>query len=285
MCKIINFCEYKGLKTMKKVNLAKKSFEKCISPKESKFVTAEWFKEYMRNGLGVSKLISHVIEQYGGIRCKEDRSEYVFEDVKRDVKYYEMCPEIENKRLKAPLWVKVKGEWFFVEISTDSASLEAFKDKWTEIGNYDVKGFLVDLYGLNKQKIKRMLEENDFAGAVKRICDCYEKGFHMVRGIPECMASVSFGVEKKQRNCTYKLVELDLYEYAVLEGTEAETGDKHLVLLAGTRNPKEYAEQFRKKYENAGIPLLYGKWNPFIENWKSCISKQEKLYKRLVIAE
>lgn len=285
MCKIINFREYRGFKVSKQVNSAGRTRKANGSIKTCKFVSKEWLEEFLKNGGGASKLIAHVIEQYGGIRCREDRTEYVFEEVKRDVKYHEMCPEIENKRLKAPLWVKVNGEWFFVEIYTDSASLEAFKDKWTEIGNYDVKGFLVDLYGINKQKIKRMLEENDFAGAVKRICDCYEEGFHAVRGISECRASVSFGGEKNQRDCTYKLVELDLYEYAVPEGTEAETGDKHLVLLAGTRNPKEYAEQFRKNYENAGMPLLYGKWDPFMENWKSCIRKQTKLYKRLVLAD
>lgn len=282
MCKIINLGEYKRFKAAKRTNMVRKSSEGCDSSRKRDLVTEEWAEEYMQKGRGLSKLIFHIIEQYGYISCRYDRK-YVFEDVKRDVTYHEMYPEIEEKRFKAPLWVKVDGEWYFVEAYTDCASENALNDKWTEVGNHDVKGFFVDLYGLNRRKLKRMLEENDVAGAVKEISSRYEEGFHSVMGAGECRASVSIGGEKIQREYTYKLLELDLYEYAVLEGTEQETGNRHLVLLPGTRKPKEHADYFRKKYGAAGLPLLYGKWNPVMENWKSCIRKQKKLYKRLVL--
>lgn len=284
MCKIIYLNKYRNLKTENKKHSIEKLPKKNATSKECKFVTKKWLEEYLQNGWGISKMIIHIIEQYGYICC-EDGKKYIFEEVKRDMKYYEMCPEIEEKHFKAPLWVKVNGEWYFVEYYTDYTSQCALDNKWTEVGNHDVKGFFVDLYGLNKRKLKEMIEEKNAAEAVKEICSYYEQRQHSVMGDTECKASVTFGEEKSQRDYTYKLVELDLYEYAVLEGIEKETGDRHLVLLAGTRKPKEYAKQFRKKYGDAGIPLLYVNWKPYIENWKSCIRKQKKLYKRLVMVD
>jgi len=282
MCKIINFSEYKGLMAAKRVNPAGRTQKAGGSIKAHKFVTAEWMKEYLQKGWSVSKLIAHVIEQYGYICCGGGRKKYVFEEVKRDVKYYEMYPEIEEKHFKAPLWVKVNGEWYFVEVYTDSASLEAFQNKWREVGNYDVKGFAVDLYGLNKRKIKQMLEENDVTGAVKEICSIYKEGIHDVMGDSECKASVSFGSETAKRDCTYRLVELKPYRYAIVEGTELKDGSKHMVLLYDAVEKKESVEYFREQYKNAGMPLLYGQWHTLADDWKSCISNKKKLYKRLV---
>lgn len=284
MCKTINFSEYGRTKATGRTKQLRKRTAEKRKIEGQELVTAKWLEEYRRNGWGLSKLIAHIIEQYGYICC-EGGKKYAFEDAKRDVKYYEMCPEIKEKHFKAPLWVKVNGEWYFVEVYTDYTSQCTVNAKWTEVGNHNVKGFFVDLYGLNKRKIKGMLERNDVMGVVKEICSYYEERRHSVMGDTECKALVAFGGEKSQRECIYKLVEFDLYEYAVLEGTEVETGNKHLVLLAGTRKPKEYAEHFRKKYRDAGIPLLYGKWKPYMENWKSCISKQRKLYKRLVMVD
>ncbi len=283
MCKIINFNEYRRFKTTKRVNPVGKTPKECGKNKPCKFVTAEWMKEYLQKGWSVSKLIAHIIEQYGYICCGRGRKKYVFEEVKRDVKYYEMYPEIEEKHFKAPLWVKVNGEWYFVEVYADSASLEAFQNKWREVGNYDVKGFVVDLYGLNKRKIKQMLEENDVAGAVKEICSIYEEGIHDVMGDSECKASVSFGSETAKRDCTYNLVELKPYRYAIVEGTELKDGSKHMVLLYDTVEAKESAEYFREKYKNAGMPLMYGRWLTLAGDWKSCIGNKKKLYKWLVL--
>lgn len=80
MCKIINFSEYKGLKTSKQVNLTGRTQKAGGNIKTHKFVSKEWLKEYMQKGWGVSKLIAHVIEQYGYICCG-DRKKYVFEEV------------------------------------------------------------------------------------------------------------------------------------------------------------------------------------------------------------
>lgn len=281
MCKIINFSMYKGTK---KENVEEKVQKAGRSIKTYKFVSKEWFEEFQKNGWGVSKLIVHVIEQYGYIRCG-DGKKYTFEEVKRDVKYHEMYPEIEEN-FKAPLWVKINGEWYFVEYYTDFTSNCNLKCKWAQIGNHDVKGFFVNLYGLNRQKLKRMIEENDLAGAVKEIVICHIMGYHSVMGgNTDCKASVSFGSETVKRDCIYKLVELEAYRYAILEGTELKDGSKHMVLLYDTVESKEYAGYFREKYKNAGVPLLYGQWSASTDNWKSCIKNKEKLYKRLVRAE
>lgn len=281
MCEIINFSEYKGLIAAKRVNPAGRTRQAGGSIKTHKFVSKEWMKEFLQKGWSVSKLIAHIIEQYGYICCGRGREKYVFEEVKRDVKYYEMYPEIEEKHFKAPLWVKVNGEWYFVEVYTDSASLGAFQNKWREVGNYDVKGFVVDLYGLNKRKIKQMLEEYDVAGAAKEICSIYEEGIHEIMGDSECKASVSFGSETAKRDCTYRLVELKPFRYAIVEGTELKNGSKHMVLLYDKVEKKESVEYFRENYKNAGMPLLYGQWHTLAGNWKSCISYKDKLYKRL----
>lgn len=149
MCKIIDFGEYKGLKTAKQVNPAGR-IQKAVGDIDTyRFVSKDRFEEFLKNGWGVSKLIAHVIEQYGYIQCRAGKK-YVFEEVKRDVKYYEMYPEIKEKHYKAPLWVKVNGEWCFVEYYTDSASEQNLESKWVQVGNYNVKGFFVNLYGLNK---------------------------------------------------------------------------------------------------------------------------------------
>lgn len=280
MCKIINFREYKRRIAMKKAVQVKAEEPIARKSREKDLVTAEWCEEFIRKGWGLSKLIGHVIEQIGCIHCREAREDYVFEEIKKDTAYCQMYPEVQNKRLRAPLWVKIKGEWYFVEVCTDSVSHSYLSDKRVELGNYDVKGFIVDLYGLNKKKLKSMLAENNIAGAAEEIRKKYKEGSHAMWNNLGCRTSVSFGRKKSQRDCTYKLAELQPHRYAIVEGTEVKTGDKHLVLLCGSINVKGFANYFKEKYKDAGIPLLFGHWEAAIENWKSCIRKQEKLYRQ-----
>lgn len=236
MCKMINFNEYRGNKVAKE---RKQIAQRTLTDRKlrvQELVTADWIKEYMQKGWGLSKLVFRIIEQYGYIRCR-DGKKYVFEETRRDVRYHEMYPEIENKRLKAPLWVKVSGEWYFVEMCTDTATQEAYMNKKAELGNYDVKGFYVDLYGIKTQELKRMLAVNDVAGAVGKINNFYYDNKWIEKTSTICKTSVTFGSEKNCRDCTYKILE-QTYHYAILEGTELETGNKHLVLLYDEYEPK-----------------------------------------------
>lgn len=236
----------------------------------------------MQKGWGLSKLVFRIIEQYGYIRCR-DGKKYVFEEIRRDARYHEMYPEVENKRLKAPLWAKCSGEWYFVELCTDTASQKAYINKKAELGNYDVRGFCVDLYGLKTQELKRMLDSNNLKEAIGKINDFYYDNKWIEQTSSICRASVTFGSEKNRRDCTYKMLE-QTYHYAILEGTEAETGDKHLVLLYDEYEPKEYAKYFKDQYGETGIPRLYAKWNKRLDdNWWLCMRRCSSLQKRLVI--
>lgn len=282
MCKVVNFNEYRGNKAVQeKKKIAKGAVtDRKLSVQE--LVTADWIKEYMQKDWGLSKLVFHIIEQYGYIRCRGGKK-YAFEEIRRDVKYHEMYPEVENKRLKAPLWVKCSGEWYFVELYTDTASQKAFMNKLSELGNYDVKGFCVDLYGLKTQELKRMLEANDLSGAIGKINDAYYDNKWIEQTSSTCRTSVTFGSEKTRRDCTYKMLE-QTYHYAILEGTEVETGNQHLVLLYDEYEPKEYAKYFKEKYGKTDIPRLYAKWNKRLDdNWRLCIMGCSVLHKRFVV--
>jgi len=77
-----------------------------------------------------------------------------------------------------------------------------------------------------------MLEKNDIAGAAKKVSDYYNEVPGGIRSIEaEKTGLLSLGGDKIVKKCTYKLLEIDVYEYVMLEGTELETGEKHLVLL------------------------------------------------------
>ena len=56
----------------------------------------------------------------------------------------------------------------------------------------------------------------------------------------------------------YKMKEL-FTGFVILEGTEVDTGAKHMVLLCKGNRKKEYAEYYLEKYADAGIPLFYVK--------------------------
>lgn len=223
-------------------------------------------------------MIYHNIEQYGYIYCR-DGKKYVFEDIKKDTKYYKIYPQIENKRLKAPLWVKVSGEWYFIEVITDTDSWRAYMDKFAEIGNYDVKGFIISMNSVKTHALKMLLDKNDIVNAAGMISEYYDRAIKEICDTLGCSASVSIGCEKTVRKCTYRMLELGSHEYVILEDMELETGKKHLVLLCGNEKAEEYNKYYKKHYKNAGLPLLYGKWNPQKESWKTCISRLKKLNK------
>ena len=269
MCKVINFNEYRGNKDTKREARKVRRTNKRIEKRNTGRLSAEaLIKEYIQNGKSVLKLVLYIIEQYG---CFYD-SDTLFEETKRDMKYCEICPEIENKRLRAPLAVKIKGEWYAVEVITNSSSDAAFKKKWETIGNYNVKGFCVNVSDLGRSEMTYWLDrkEQDFwlETIVEKIHDIY---FYNKWIQPfERMSVVEIYGEDTRIRCTYKMKELSLPDYVILEGTEIDTGDKHMLLLYEGNKKKEYAEYYREKYADAGIPLFYRKWSSNItKDWKS----------------
>lgn len=179
MCAIINFNEYRG---NKEVQERKKITKRVVADRKlrvQELVTMEWFREYIREGWSISKMLLHIIEQYGYIRSK-DGKKYVFDEIRRDARYHEMYPEVENKRCKAPLWVKVSGEWYFVELYNDSTKQKAFDNKWIEIGNCNVKGFLIGCE-LKMGELKKMWESLDLVGLANKLNDSYyDDSFNIV---------------------------------------------------------------------------------------------------------
>ncbi|MCM1221326.1 MAG: hypothetical protein NC548_43285 [Lachnospiraceae bacterium] len=176
MCKIINFNEYRG---NKKVQGKKQITKRVVTDRKLKvqeLFTEDWMKEYIQNGWGISKMLLHIIEQYGYIRAVDGR-EFVFEEIRRDARYSEMYPKVEGKRYKAPLWVKVKGEWYFVELYNDAAKQRAFDNKWNGIKEMDcdVRGILIAC-NLKMAELKRMRENLDIVGLANKLNDSYYDG-------------------------------------------------------------------------------------------------------------
>lgn len=127
-----------------------------------------------------------------------------------------------------------------------------------------------------------MLESNDLKEAIGKINDFYYDNKWIEQTSSICRTSVTFGSEKNRRDCTYKMLE-QTYHYAILEGAEVETGNKHLVLLYDEYEPKEYAKYFKDKYGKTGIPRLYAKWDKYMDyNWRLGIKRCSTLHKRLV---
>jgi hypothetical protein len=269
MCKVINFNEYRGNKDTKKAAGKAGQAKKYVEKRDTGGLSTEaLIKEYVQNGKSVLKLILYIIEQYG---CFYD-SDTLFEETKRDVRYCDIYPEIENKRLKAPLAVKIKGEWFAVEVLTNSSSNAAFRKKWEVIGNQNVKGFRVEVLELGQSWMTYWLDRKEqdiwLGTIVEKIHDLY---FYNKRAIPFArMTIVEIDGEDTRIRCIYKMKELSLPDYVILEGTEINTGDKHMLLLHKGNKKKKYTEYYREKYADAGIPLFYAKWrSDRTKDWKS----------------
>lgn len=268
MCKVVNFNEYRGNKDTKETARKAGQVKKDVKKKNTGGLSTEaLIKEFVENGRSVLKLVLYIIEQYGFI----DENGCPFEDVKRDVKYCEICHEIENKRLKAPLAVKISGEWHAVEVVTNSSSNAAFWRKWETIGDYNIKGFCIDVSGINQGDMKYFLSEKyrDFClkEIVENIHHFYLNGksiFHFER-----KSVVEISGEDTRITCIYKMKEL-FYDFVILEGTEVVTGARHMVLLCKGSRKREYAEYYLEEYADAGIPLFYVNSRYGItENWKS----------------
>lgn len=267
MCKVINFNEYRGNKSEKKVAKKVEQTKRSNTKKSASGLSTEaLIKEFVENGRSVLKLVLYIIEQYGCIG--ENGSP--FEEVKRDMKYCEICPEIENKRLKAPLAVKISGEWYAVEVVTNSSSNAAFWRKWETIGNYNMKGFRIDVSDINRGDMKYLLDTKEQNCFLKEIVEnihhfyLYSYVFHFER-----KSFVEISGEDTRITCMYKMKEL-FTGFVILEGTDADTGAKHMVLLCKGNRKKEYAEYYLEKYVNAGIPLFYVNSRYGITgNWKT----------------
>lgn len=267
MCKVINFNEYRGnkdtKKAVRKVEQVKRDTEKRNTGGLS---TEALIKEFVECGRSVLKLVLYIIEQYGYIG--KDGSP--FEEVKRDMKYCEICPEIENKRLKAPFAVKIGGEWHAVEVITNSSSYTAFWRKWETIGDYNMKGFCIDMSDLNRGDMKYLLRTKEQDCFLKEIVEkihhiySYSYVFHFER-----TSFVEISGENTCITCMYKMKELFI-GFVILEGTDVDTGAKHMVLLCKGNRKKEYAEYYLEKYADAGIPLFYvNSRSGLARNWKS----------------
>lgn len=282
MCTVVNFDEYRGNKNTKKSEETKKRAKKGERP-ISGLSTDALINEFKQNGRSVFKLVLYIIEQYG---CIPDYSDMVFEEVKRDMKYSEICPEITNKRLKAPLGVKMKGEWYALEVVTSHSAARAMERKWEIIGNYNVKGFCLDKIRLSYKDMQSLMvwrntEHYDgLKTIVEEVLDCCSRGNNLFSF--ECRKSIIISGEENERHCIYKMLELSLPDYAILEGTEIKTGDKHLLLFYKYkgREPEKYAKYYREKYSWMGIPLLYAGWHSDRPNWKSAIEHNSTRYKR-----
>lgn len=283
MCKVINFIEYKGnkdiKKTVKQVGQAKNSIRK----KDTGGLSPEALvREFVQNGKSVLKTVLYIIEQYGRFYD----SDPLFEEVKRDMKYCEICPEIENKRLKAPLGVKIKGEWHAVEVITNSSSNSAYKKKWETIGNYNVRGFCVYVQDLGYSGMTYWLDRKEQDIWLKDIVEKIHSIYFYNRWVCpfECRSSVEVNGEGGCIYCHYKMKELSLPEYVILEGTEEGTGSRHMLLLYKGDEPKEYAAYYREKYAEEGIPLFYSKWYAGrTKDWKTeMMNGSRVIYKSLM---
>ncbi len=247
-----------------------KKFVKYTEPITHPFVTEQWYIEYVWNGWGLTELVAHIVAQYGYISCGW-QGDYIFEDVKMDATYHEMYPEIENKKMKASLWVKIKGEWYFVEINMRGVSDTAFYKKQIELKNYAVKGFEVHMCSLDRGLVRRFLREGDTAGAVREICKQYEQRRHSTLNWDGSRKIIFDSKEDKLKEYTHEVLESDNYKI-VGKVTETSTGEQYVAMLSDLKGLKENAEWFKQKYEKLGLPMLYGIWD-FNRYTKECFQR------------
>lgn len=252
MCKVINLNDYRGNKKVKEI--VKEDGGSIEKRNTGRLSTESLIKEFIENGRSVLKLVLYIIEQYGYI----GENGFPFEEVKRDMKYCEICSEIDNKRLKAPLAVKINGEWYAVEVATNSSSYAAFWRKWETIGDYNMKGFFIDVSDMNRGDMKYFLSEKYRDFCLKEIVDNIHRFYLNGKSVfPfERKSYVEIGGENTRITCMYKAKEL-FTGFVILEGTDIDTRVRHMVLLCKGNRKKEYAEYYLEKYADAGIPLFY----------------------------
>lgn len=277
MCKVVNFNEYRGNGNTERdgVKRTSKNNRKTVADRLS---TDALIEEFKQNGRSIYKLVLYLIEQYKYIPGYMDNM--VFGEVKRDMKYSEICPEVTNKRLRAPLGVKIRGEWHAIEVITDHSAVSAIKRKWETIGNCNVKGFCLEKLNFTYPYMKRMLiwKDEDYYEKLKDIVEAVHKDYFFKNFIYsyECSPFIQINGEGKSMQYIYEMMELSLPYYAILQGTQTETGDKHLLLLYMGDKKEKYAEYYRQKYADADIPLLYAR--NVETTWKSSAKAIQSVY-------
>lgn len=268
MCAIINFNEYKGNKNTER-NEIKRTSSNNRKIAENRLSTDALIEEFKRNGRSVYKLVLYLIEQYKYIPGYMNNM--VFEEVKRDMKYNEICPEVTNKRLRAPLGVKINGEWYAIEVVTDYSAAGAMRRKWETIGNCNVKGFCLEKLNFTYPYMKDLLvwKNEDFYEKLKDIVEAIHESYFFKNYVYsyECHPLIQIDGKGENMQYVYERIESSLPHYAILKGTQSETGDTHLLLLYMGSKKKEYANYYQQKYADAGIPLLYA-WQTGT-TWKS----------------
>lgn len=251
MNKVIEIRKFKEEKKVGKVSEEKRKKFNMYGKLETKAVSTDTLiKEYLKCDKSLLKLAVYIIEQYGYLCCRN--KEYIFEEIKRDMKYCEVQPEI-SKRYKAHLGVKVNGEWHFIEVKTNYSN--AFDKKFNEIGNYNIKGFRLGLEQLSSTEMKSEIAMGELDNIVNLVHDFVLESMKYSITTFDCQKFVflpSGMVEAK-----YKMLELDMPVYAIIEGTEVLSGQKHLVFLYRGESGREYAKYYRKKYADSGLPLYY----------------------------
>ena len=258
---VIDVRKYMEQKNAQKVEVIKKAA--ISNPRHEKLNTAglstkALVGEYLKNDKNLLKLAVYIIEQYGYVHRWGKK--YVFEEVKRDMKYCEVQPEV-SKRLKAHLGVKINGEWNFIEVRTTYS--DSFDKKFNVIGNYNIKGYQIQVESLSSAKMKRIVEAGNLEEIVNRVHDIVYSGMSYGTFPFTYENSVYMPDIQKCVKCNYRMLEMDMPQYAILEGTEIRGGQKHLVLLYSGEDAKIYAKQYREKYAEAGVPLYYSKMSKY----------------------
>lgn len=235
--------------------------------------------EYLKSGKSLLKLAVYIIEQYGYIYYKGEKC--VFEEVKRDMKYCEVQPEV-SKRLKAHLGVKINGEWKFIEVKYNYS--DGFDKKFDVIGNYNIKGYQVQVCDLACTEMKSIVETGNLEEIVKNVHKIVYRGMlDWTSSFDFVTRLISMPDGRDWIDCSYTMLEMHMPDYAILEGTEIKSRQRHLVFFykEGLENVKDYAKQYREKYAGAGVPLYYSKIPTYDYRAKHLKIREEVCWKRL----
>ncbi len=274
MCKIIEFNGNRGNKDAKRIEQIRREAEKHEQRHTGGLSTEALVKEYVQNGKSIQKLVRYMIEQYGYMF--NNRKNNIIEEVKRDVRYCDIYPEVKNKRFRAPLAVKIMGRWHMVEIWTTYASIKAFWSKMETIGNYNVSGFYMNLTKLETKEMKELLWNKQIEyflpAIVEKVHDIFfYEGSCSTRTFDQ-PTSVTVKGEPGYMFCDYKMLEL-LRGNVILEGVESKTNNKHLLMMCYGDELGKYANYFEEKYRDAGVPLFYTRWRDRdnVMDWKTAL--------------
>lgn len=275
MCKIIEFNGNKGNMNTKRIEQIRREAEKCEQRHTGGLSTEALVKEYVQNGKNIQKLVCYMIEQYGYMFTNRENN--IIEEVKRDVRYCDIYPEIKNKRFRAPLAVKIRGRWHMVEIFTTYASVKAFRNKMDTIGNYNVSGFSIYLTKFETKEMTDLLWNKEiecfWPAIVEKAHDIffYEGNNRTYTFDQDITVIVKGESGLMPMPCQYKMLELSFPDYVILEGVDIRTNNKHLLMLCIGNELEKYANCFEEKYRDADVPLFYARWRNGAD-WKTALN-------------